>query len=140
MVAVSCSRSARRGYPSLPSPTVSPTGSTQPGKGSSASGRAAARADRASTPPPGGVEPGGGCAPGSVVLGLFTSRTYYRAGQYPVFDLYAVSTASGACSFDVSPARLHVLVMSSGRVIWDSADCARGEPNRVAQLRRGVPA
>ena len=125
---------------SLPFPTVSPTGSTQPGKGSSASGRAAARADRASTLPPGGVEPGGGCAPGSVVLGLFTSRTYYRAGQYPVFDLYAVSTASGACSFDVSPARLHLLVMSSGRVIWDSADCTRGEPNRVAQLRRGVPA
>ena len=74
------------------------------------------------------------------MLGLFTSRTYYRAGQYPVFDLYAVSTASGACSFDVSPARLHLLVMSSGRVIWDSADCTRGEPNRVAQLRRGVPA
>jgi hypothetical protein len=74
-----------------------------------------------------------------VVLSLFTSRTYYHAGQYPVFTIYAVSTASHACNFDVSPARLHVLVMSSGRVIWDSADCTRGEPNRVAQLRRGVP-
>jgi hypothetical protein len=30
--------------------------------------------------------------------------------------------------------------MSSGRVIWDSADCTRGEPNRTAELSRGVPA
>jgi hypothetical protein len=30
--------------------------------------------------------------------------------------------------------------MSSGRVIWDSADCARGDPGRVAELSRGVPA
>ena len=75
-----------------------------------------------------------------MVLSLFTSRTYYYAGQHPSFGVYAVSTASRVCSFDVSPAKLHVLVMSSGRVIWDSADCTRGEPNRVAGLRRGIPA
>ncbi len=33
-----------------------------------------------------------------------------------------------------------MLVSSSGRVIWDSADCTRGQPNRRAELRRGVPA
>ena len=75
-----------------------------------------------------------------MVLSLFTSRTSYKAGQLPAFEVYAVSTASRACSFDVSPAKLHVLVMSSGRVIWDSADCTRGEPHRVAELSRGVPA
>jgi hypothetical protein len=51
-----------------------------------------------------------------------------------------VSTASRACIFNLSPAELHVLVSSSGRVIWDSADCTRGRPNKVAELRRGVPA
>jgi hypothetical protein len=74
------------------------------------------------------------------VLSLFTSKTYYHAGQYPVFEVYAVSTAARACSFDISPAKLHVQVSSSGRVIWDSADCSRGQPDRRAGLRRGVPA
>jgi len=32
------------------------------------------------------------------------------------------------------------VVMSSGRIIWGSADCARGRGSRVAELRRGVPA
>ena len=60
----------------------------------------------------GGVEHGGGCSPGAVVLSLFSSRADYYAGQYPQFDVYAVSTASRACSYDVSPGQLHVLVMS----------------------------
>ena len=122
---------------SLPFPGGSGTG---PANGSSASGQASAGRAGHSTGAPGGVESGGGCAPGSVVLSLFTSRTYYHAGQYPAVSVYAVSTTSRACSFDVSPAKLHVLVMSAGRVIWDSADCAHRERNRVAELRRGVPA
>ncbi len=133
---------------SLPFPTVSPSARTsQPGDGPSPGGKAAARAaatgaggGTATPGPASGVEPGGGCAPGAVVLSLFPSGTSYHAGQYPAFEVYAVSTASRACSFDVSPTKLHVLVMSSGRVIWDSADCTRGQPNRVAELRRGVPA
>jgi hypothetical protein len=75
-----------------------------------------------------------------MVLSLFTSKSSYRAGQYPVFEVYAVSTASRACSFDISPVKLHVQVSSSGRVIWDSADCTRGQADRRAELRRGVPA
>jgi len=75
-----------------------------------------------------------------MVLSLFTSRTAYSAGQYPAYQIDAVSTASRTCSFDISPHRLHVEVMSKGRVIWDSAYCSRGEPNRSIQFRRGVPA
>jgi hypothetical protein len=74
------------------------------------------------------------------VLSLFTSKSSYHGGQYPVFAVYAVSTASRPCSFDISPAKLHVQVSSSGRVIWDSADCTRGQPDGRAELRRGVPA
>jgi hypothetical protein len=133
---------------SLPFPAVT-SGSGQaksaaPSKKSairSAAAGAGAGAGAGNAPPGGrsGVEPDGSCAPGSVVLSLFTSRTSYYAGQYPAFQIYAVSTASRVCSFDASPHRLHVQVTSSGRVIWDSADCTKGEPNRVVRLRRGVP-
>jgi hypothetical protein len=126
---------------SLPFPAVT-SGSGQP-KSSAPSKKAAIRAAAAGAgagnAPPGGVEPNGSCAPGSVVLSLFSSRTSYSAGQLPAFQIYAVSTASRTCSFDVSPHRLHVQVTSSGRVIWDSADCTKGEPNRSVRLRRGVP-
>src|SRR5256885_2251036 len=84
-------------------------------------GARAAAAGNAAAGPASGVEPGGGCAPNAIVLSLFTSKGSYHAGQYPVFEVYAVSTASRACSFDISPAKLHVQVSSSGRVIWDSA-------------------
>ena len=126
-----------------PSPGASMAGASTPGSSASASARAArgaAAAANAAAGPPSGVEPGGGCAPNAIVLSLFTSKSSYHGGQYPVFAVYAVSTASRACSFDISPARLHVQVSSSGRVIWDSADCTRGQPDRRAELRRGVPA
>jgi hypothetical protein len=97
-------------------------------------------AANAAAGPTSGVEPGGGCAPNAIVLSLFTSKSSYHAGQDPVFEVYAVSTASRGCTFNLGPAKLHVLVSSSGRVIWDSADCTRGRPNKGAELRRGVPA
>jgi hypothetical protein len=131
----------------LPFPAVTPSRGTNRASGAASGGKSAGRAAAAGTgagnaPGAGGtgVEPGGDCAPGAVVLSLFTSRTSYSAGQYPSFQIDAVSTASRTCSFDLSPHRLHVEVMSSGRIIWDSADCTRGEPNRSIQLRRGVPA
>lgn len=130
----------------LPFPAVT-SGSGQPSR--KAAARAAAAGTRGGNAARGGaggasggsgVEPDGSCAPGSMVLSLFTSRTAYFAGQYPTFQVDAVSTASRACSFDISPHRLHVQVMSKGRVIWDSADCSRGQPDRSIQFRRGVPA
>jgi hypothetical protein len=125
---------------SLPFLTASPSpGVSMPGNSTSASARAV-RAATANSGPASGVEPNGSCAPNAIVLSLFTTKTSYHAGQYPAFEVYAVSTASRACTFNLSPAKLHVLVSSSGRVIWDSADCTRGQPNKVAELRRGVPA
>jgi hypothetical protein len=121
--------------PSLASPTPSgpPAPSVSPGgvPGSGSAPTAAAQAP---------VGPGGTCLPRTLVLSVFTSRPSYSSGQYPEFDVYAVSTAAGHCALDLGPAKLTVVVMSSGRVIWDSADCARGDPGRVAELSRGVPA
>jgi hypothetical protein len=121
-------------------PAVTPSRGTNRATSGKSARAAAAGASNAAGAGGTGVEPGGGCAPGAVVLSLFTSRGSYYAGQYPSFQIDAVSTASRTCSFDLSPHRLHVQVMSSGRIIWDSADCTRGEPNRSIQLRRGVPA
>jgi len=133
-------------YSGAPSPSNGVTGSASPG---SVTGRSPASGLPSLSPTSspgsrpaagGGPQQGGGCSPRAVVLSLFTSRPDYYGGQDPEFELYVVSTASGACPFDTSQKKLHVVVMSSGRIIWDSADCARGQADRVAELRRGVPA
>ena len=74
------------------------------------------------------------------MLSLFSSSRSYPAGQDPEFGVNAVSTAPGTCTFDLSPAQLHLVVMSAGRVIWDSADCLRGGGAQLSRLTRGVPA
>ena len=40
--------------------------------------------------------PGGQCPAGSVVLSLFTDRQSYTQGQYPQFQVYAVSPYAGS--------------------------------------------
>jgi hypothetical protein len=71
-----------------------------------------------------------------VVLSLFSDRSSYGPSQFPRFDVYAVSTSPGSCAFD--PGQLQVVVLSAGRIVWDSADCAHGS-GRTAELTRGVP-
>jgi hypothetical protein len=143
-------------YSGAPTPTVTGSGSGSASPSPSASGKPAASksaagksaAGKSASPHATGSAPavtsarapGGGCYPSAVVLSLFSSKSEYYTGQDPEFDLYAVSTGSGTCSFDISPAKLHVVVMSAGRVIWDSADCTHGTASQVAWLSRGVPA
>ena len=136
-------------YSGAPSPTVtgsptaspSPSASAKPTASKSAAGKSAKAHATSSAPAVTSArEPGGGCYPSAVVLSLFSSEPEYHKGQDPEFDLYAVSTGSGTCSFSLSPAKLHVVVMSAGRIIWDSADCVHGTANQVAWLSRGVPA
>jgi hypothetical protein len=140
---------AAYGWPPTGSPTgASRTGgasgvgpsSTASGRPSPSAGPGTAPASSGSAPAAAAQGPGGTCSPGTLVLSLFTSRPSYHSGQYPQFEVYAVSTAAGRCALDLSPGKLNVVVMSSGRVIWASADCARGQPGRVAELSRGVPA
>jgi hypothetical protein len=87
----------------------------------------------------GELTPAGRCAPGTVVLSVFSARPSYSGVQDPKFAVYAVSTAALPCTFDLGPGTLHLEVMSSGRVIWDSADCARSDSRWTARLRRGIP-
>jgi hypothetical protein len=119
---------ARPGTSGLPSATSSPAGR---------SARSAASARAAQAAPSTG--PGTRCSAGSVVLSLFSGSRSYPPGQNPQFGVNAVSTAPGTCTFDLSPAHLHLVVMSAGRVIWDSADCARRGGTRPRELARGIP-
>jgi hypothetical protein len=66
-------------------------------------------------------------------------RPSYSIGQDPRFEVYVVSTAPGTCTFDLGHGGLHLTVMWSGRVIWDSADCVRTHATQVERLSRGVP-
>ncbi len=120
-----------QGTSGLPSATSGPK--ARPAK-STASARSTASAKAAVN-----TEPGGRCSPSSVVLSLFSGSRTYPSGQNPQFDVNVVSTAPGTCTFDLSPAQLHMVVMSAGRVIWDSADCARGGGTQLRKLARGVP-
>lgn len=138
-----------RGTTGLPSATTSPaarsarasarasaaqSSAAQPGVAQS--GTAQPGTARSGTAP--ASEPGGRCSPNSVVLSLFSGSRSYRSGQDPQFGVNAVSTAPGSCTFDTGPGQLHLVVMSAGRVIWDSADCDRGGTQTV-KLIRGVP-
>jgi hypothetical protein len=117
--------SARPLLSGLPSPSADPA----VGPGASASAGLGA----------GQLTPAGICAPGTVVLSVFSTKRSYSGAQDPKFDVYAVSTAAGVCTFDLGPKSLHLEVMSSGRIIWDSGDCARSDAAWTAQLSRGVP-
>ncbi len=128
-----------RGTSGLPSATTSPAAKSaraSAGAGAAQSGAAKSGTAKSGTAP--ASEPGGRCSPNSVVLSLFSGSRSYRSGQDPQFGVDAVSTAPGSCTFDVGPGQLHLVVMSAGRVIWDSADCARGGTQTV-KLTRGVP-
>jgi hypothetical protein len=124
------------------SPSATPTGSASARATRSRSSQVtptAAASDSASASTANAAGSGGRCSPGAVVLSLFSSGSSYPAGQDPQFRLDAVSTAAGRCTFDFGPAHLHLVVMSAGRVIWDSADCARSGDTRAGTLSRGVP-
>jgi hypothetical protein len=101
-----------------------PTAHSAPGKGTAAAAAPAA------------------CSPGSIVLSLFTGQARYGPGQQPQFEVYAVSTAPGACDLAYGPSVVHVMVTSQSRVVWDSAACngrAAAPAASPVRFTRGVP-
>jgi hypothetical protein len=95
------------------------------------------------TSPQGGA-PGSAtaCPPARIVLSLLTSQARYSPGQRPQFEVYAVSTAPGACDLAYGSPVVRVMVTSQGHVVWDSAACdSRGAVPALAPLRftPGVP-
>lgn len=133
---------------SLKTPTARRTAGTRPSPTADAAAQSGGKGGKGSKGGNGGKAGNGGgsgsgtggqCSPGDIVLSLLSNKSSYRAGEDPRFEVYVVSTGQAACTFELGPAKLQVQVMSAGRIVWDSADCARGDSTRVGTLRRGVP-
>lgn len=143
LVPAAASRSAAASSPAGAGATTAGAASPGPSGLPSAPATQAGREAGHVTPgesPGSGQDAGGPCAAGTVVLSVFSSRPSYSGAQDPKFSVYAVSTAALPCTFDLGPGTVHLEVMSSGRIIWDSGDCARSADTWVARLSRGVPA
>jgi hypothetical protein len=143
--------------PATPSPSAQPSATTSPTARPSASpsalpsatqtlgakdgtrGKPAATAT-ATARAAAGQSSGAQCAPGNMVLSLFTSQPGYSPAQKPVFDVYAVSTQTRACTLAFGPSSVRVVVTRHGRVAWDSAACtAHGASARPVSFAQGVP-
>lgn len=110
-----------------PAPGTAPA--SAPGKSSQSPGPSVSTAGAAGDP---------ACAPGAIVLSLFTSRTSYGQKQWPQFDVYAVSTSATACHLAYGPGTVRVVVTRQGQVVWDSVAC--GTPaGPTVQFQLGVP-
>ena len=109
-----------------PSPGAGHDASTPPGRGHQGagapgrghSGRTARQAQASRNV--------GSCPPGDLVVSLFAARYSYPAYAQPQFQVDAVSTAPGTCTFALGAGHVQLLIKAGGiRRVWDSADCAR---------------
>ncbi len=110
-----------------PTPAVTPT----PTLASSAYPAPSVTPSAAAAGPP-------GCAPGDIVLSLFTSAPSYGQQALPAFSVYAVSTSKTACTLGYGAGSVQVVVTSAGHVVWDSAACMPAAAPQV-QFTLGVP-
>jgi hypothetical protein len=79
------------------------------------------------------------CSKRSIVLSLAATQASFGPSQAPAFTVSIVSTQSPACSFNVGPRFLQVVISKGGVPVWNSADCVRGPGVLVTALRRGIP-
>jgi hypothetical protein len=79
------------------------------------------------------------CSWHSIVLSLSAAQVHYGPGEQPSFSLSIVSTQPTACSFNVGPGHLALVIKEGPARIWSSADCVNGSGSLVAALHRGVP-
>lgn len=82
----------------------------------------------------------GFCPWHAIVLSVTANQVQFGPVQQPVFRLSVVSTQRTACSFDVGPGHLALLVKAGSARIWSSGDCVNGAGSVIVTLRRGVPA
>jgi hypothetical protein len=79
-----------------------------------------------------------GCAPGDIVLSLFTGKPSYAKGAHPSFSVYAVSTKASPCQLTFGAGAVQVVVTRQGHVVWDSNACKPG-PAQPVKFTLGVP-
>jgi hypothetical protein len=128
-----------------PRPTPRPAAGPAPTAGTAAAARSP-ELSRVTAPPASSAgAKSGACAPGDIVLSLFTSQPGYPSGADPRFSVYAVSTSPAGCTMTYGPGSVRVVVTSKGHVMWDSATCASppagevGAPAGEVAFTLGVP-
>jgi hypothetical protein len=99
--------------------------------------KAAASGTASPTVSPSGAKVGA-CAPGQIVLSLFTGEPSYARGAHPGFTVYAVSTAAVPCTLTYGAGAVQVVVTERGHVLWDSANCQPASALAV-RFTLGVP-
>lgn len=79
------------------------------------------------------------CSRQDIVLSVFAGQASFGPGEVPSFSVTVVSTAPGACSFNLGPGYLALVIREGPVTIWNSADCVRGTGALLSALKRGVP-
>jgi hypothetical protein len=97
-----------------------------------------AKQSSAKPKPSASASAGSSCAPGDIVLSLFTSQASYGQTAQPQFHVYAVSTASSPCRLPYGAGSVRVVVTRLGQVVWDSSACKAAAAKPV-QFQLGVP-
>jgi hypothetical protein len=120
--------------PSLTTPAEVPPTSAPPVSPSATQ----AGAKPSTTASPSVAAAGPSCAPGDIVLSLFTSQASYGQTAQPQFHVYAVSTASKPCQLPYGAGSVRVVVTRQGQVVWDSSACKPAAAKPV-QFQLGVP-
>jgi hypothetical protein len=79
------------------------------------------------------------CSRSDIVLSLVAGQTDFASQQSPSFGVEVVSTQQSACSFNVGPSYLALVIKEGPVRVWSSADCVTGSGSLVSALKRGVP-
>ncbi len=116
--------------PSLTTPAESPPATAPPATPSVKQPSATASTSAGAAGP--------SCAPGAIVLSLFTTQASYGRAAQPQFHVYAVSTASRPCQLPYGAGSVRVVVTRHGQVVWDSSACKPAAAKPV-QFQLGVP-
>jgi hypothetical protein len=75
-----------------------------------------------------------------VALTVTSTQGFYQPGKTPTFTVRAVSQASRPCRFNMSAKFVSVVITSSDRRIWSSADCASGAASNMVAIASDRPA
>lgn len=78
------------------------------------------------------------CTPDELTVTATTAVRVHEAGESPQINVTVTNTGDAACTVDLGPAQVEVLITSGADRIWSSADCpAQDGKNRLLLLPPG---
>jgi hypothetical protein len=82
---------------------------------------------------------GDACEPADVVVNLVKTKDEFTGKEHPQFRLSVVNTGQQACTLDVGPKQLQILIGSGPYQVWSSARCLADSGSSIQMLPRGIP-